>query len=151
MNMDNINKWLTLLTNFGVIAGIVFLGIEIKQNSVINQVDSIQSIRQSMNNINLLTMESSSFASLNLRMRNGEKLNPVENQQLRGLVFYMIIQSETAYAQYKHGLISEADLLELLMPIRASVTAHDSIAEIWTGYASYANSEFVDYMNKTIF
>ena len=35
MNIDNVNKWLTLLANFGVVAGIVFLGIEVRQNQVI--------------------------------------------------------------------------------------------------------------------
>ena len=32
MNMDSVNKWLILVANIGVIAGIVFLGIEIDQN-----------------------------------------------------------------------------------------------------------------------
>jgi len=33
MSMDNLNKWLTLFANIGVIAGIFFLGIELRQNS----------------------------------------------------------------------------------------------------------------------
>jgi len=31
--VDRLNRWLTLSANFGVIAGIVFLGFEIQQNS----------------------------------------------------------------------------------------------------------------------
>lgn len=38
MNLDNLNKWLTLLANFGVLLGIVFLAYEIRQNT-----DSLQS------------------------------------------------------------------------------------------------------------
>ena len=33
MNLDKLNKWLTLAANLGVIAGIIFLGIEISQNT----------------------------------------------------------------------------------------------------------------------
>ena len=32
MNPDTLNKWLTLLANFGVIAGIIFLAFEVRQN-----------------------------------------------------------------------------------------------------------------------
>ena len=37
MNIDSTNKWLTLVANFGVVAGIIFLGIEVRQNQVILQ------------------------------------------------------------------------------------------------------------------
>jgi len=33
MYLDNLNKWLTLLANLGVLAGIIFLAIEIGQNT----------------------------------------------------------------------------------------------------------------------
>ena len=38
MNLDNLNKWLTLVANLGVLAGIFFLAYEIRQNT-----DSLQS------------------------------------------------------------------------------------------------------------
>jgi|MEHZ01.5.fsa_nt_MEHZ011436741.1_11 hypothetical protein len=42
MNMDSLNKWLTLAANIGVIAGIVFLGIEIRNNNTLAKVASTQ-------------------------------------------------------------------------------------------------------------
>lgn len=33
MNVDQINRWLMLAANIGVIAGIVFLAVEIQQNN----------------------------------------------------------------------------------------------------------------------
>ena len=33
MNADKVNKWLTLAANIAVIAGIVFLALELNQNS----------------------------------------------------------------------------------------------------------------------
>jgi hypothetical protein len=35
MHLDSLNKWLTLLANFGVVAGIFFLAIEIRQNQTL--------------------------------------------------------------------------------------------------------------------
>ena len=33
MNSDNLNKWLTLIANLAVVAGIIFLIVEINQNT----------------------------------------------------------------------------------------------------------------------
>ena len=33
MDSDKLNRWMTLITNFGVIAGLVFLAVEIRQNT----------------------------------------------------------------------------------------------------------------------
>jgi len=33
MNSDGLNQWLTLAANFGVLVGIVFLALEIRQNT----------------------------------------------------------------------------------------------------------------------
>jgi hypothetical protein len=39
MNLDNVNKWLTLVANFGVVAGIVFLAVEVRQNQEVLERD----------------------------------------------------------------------------------------------------------------
>ena len=36
MQLERLNQWLVLLANFGVVAGIIFLGLEIQQNSAIS-------------------------------------------------------------------------------------------------------------------
>jgi hypothetical protein len=35
MDLDKLNKWLTLLANFGVVAGIIFLAVEVRQNQTL--------------------------------------------------------------------------------------------------------------------
>lgn len=42
MNLDSLNKWLTLAANIGVIAGIIFLGLELNQNTTAVQSASRQ-------------------------------------------------------------------------------------------------------------
>ena len=39
MNLDNANKWLSVIANFGVVAGIIFLGIEVRQNQELLERD----------------------------------------------------------------------------------------------------------------
>lgn len=40
MNTEILNKWIAILSNVGVLAGIVFLGIEIQQNSNMMQAQT---------------------------------------------------------------------------------------------------------------
>ncbi len=43
MNLDSVNKWLTLAANIGVLAGIIFLAVEVQQNSTQLKLQSYQS------------------------------------------------------------------------------------------------------------
>lgn len=49
MNLDKINHWLVLVANVGVVAGIVFLAIEIQQNTNAIQTQTYQSLMEEMN------------------------------------------------------------------------------------------------------
>jgi len=39
MNVENVNRWLTLAANLGVIVGIVFLALEVNQNTQMTLID----------------------------------------------------------------------------------------------------------------
>ena len=43
MNLDSLNKWLALVANLGVIAGIFFLALETQQNSELIEMQVRQS------------------------------------------------------------------------------------------------------------
>ena len=55
MNLDNLNKWLALAANIGVIAGIVFLAVEI---------DQFRDQMESQNNFNYFTALSANLVSV---------------------------------------------------------------------------------------
>jgi len=37
MNADNLNRWLTLVANLAVVAGIIFLALELRQNTIMQE------------------------------------------------------------------------------------------------------------------
>lgn len=53
MDIDKVNRWLTLIANFAVIAGIIFLGVEIQQNTQQLQVQSYQAWRAANTEMNM--------------------------------------------------------------------------------------------------
>ena len=56
MKLDNLNKWLTLLANFGVIAGVIFLAVEVRQNQI---------TLEESNQFNFLQMRATSLETFN--------------------------------------------------------------------------------------
>jgi len=64
MDTDKLNKWLTLVANLGVIAGIVFLALEIRQSNRIAVATSEISIRQTYGALSESVMESPEMAEV---------------------------------------------------------------------------------------
>jgi hypothetical protein len=52
MNRKNLNWWLSSITNVGVLFGLLFVGYEIRQNTVQLRAESSQAITESVNALN---------------------------------------------------------------------------------------------------
>ena len=95
MNFDNANKGLTLLANFGVVAGLIFLAIEVRQNQAVleqNQdlmerqyemqvIDGHQAIADSADDIRMLIAGDGEVAKIWIAGMSGDSLP--ESDQLR--------------------------------------------------------------------
>lgn len=102
MNIDNVNRWLTLLANLGVIAGIVFLAFELRQN---NQLLVAQSSYAQFNveqQRRLMQMQESEIA-----VKPRESLTDAE--RLRRLLLYnnMLDSFVWQYREYQAGRLPE--------------------------------------------
>lgn len=109
MNLDNLNRWLTLISNIAVLTGIVFLAIELQQNNLIAKAQTRSAITQtSVENTRLFQdpMSISAFTKL----RNNEEVTQEEEMWL-GLAFGAEFKAwQNIYYQYQVGLFDEADL-----------------------------------------
>lgn len=67
MNRERINWWLTLLANLGVLGGLVFVGLEIRQNTSQLRADASRSITEMVNQMNAGIYGDSALADILLR------------------------------------------------------------------------------------
>ena len=67
MNRENLNWWMSLLTNIGVLCGLIFVGYEVRQNTVQLRVESSQSITEGVNALNTGLYSDSELAEILLR------------------------------------------------------------------------------------
>ena len=112
MKISNINESLSLVANIGVLVGIIFLAVELRQNSNIAQADSyrqiIADIGEWRNNIN----NNPRLLSLFIAYRddhNFQEMNTAEQTQVAFMINNLFGSYESAYYSREYGLISGSE------------------------------------------
>ena len=103
MNRESLNWWLTLLANLGVLGGLMFVALEIRQNTSQLRVEASHSITESVNELNAALYSDPAFAEIVMR---GEadlsSLTPVERRQFDSYQF-----ARLNIAEYVEDLAAE--------------------------------------------
>ena len=80
--MDKLNKWLTLGANLGVIVGLIFLGLQIKQNTSQMRANTSFNINQSVSILNSAWYNNPVLSDILLRGENDfSSLDTIERTQ----------------------------------------------------------------------
>ncbi len=138
-----------LLANLGVIAGIVFLGIEVQQNNALLGAQArssrahlrIESIQWIMSNPELLQVL--------LKRREGQALDPMEQMLIDLDVARTLVAWQYVYGEFRAGLIDEHDI-----PIenwRRNVSQRPELKiELENPARIGLRPEFVAWMNENV-
>ena len=154
MKID-IAKWMQTAANFGVIAGIAFLGYELRQNNELLE-SQIDSTRQGIRTNDMLSpLEYPDLAEALIRLEHGEALSDYEQLILNRSVSAMLYNWQFVYTEYRQGRIAEGSL-----PITAWRGAFNGrqLAQGWPDLREYwdANKDlafdprFVQWMDENI-
>ena len=104
MKLDSLNRWLTLIANVGVMAGVVFLAMEIGQNQATLDLSNQLSILdaralelQQYNDFRNSIAQSREMAEIWSTGLAGEELDSIDAQRFNRLCVSYIWLSATAY------------------------------------------------------
>jgi hypothetical protein len=86
MKREQIVRSISVLANIGVLAGIVFLAIEIRQNTSAQYAESRQAALSASREEILLTMQD---PGLILALANSDPLTPEENVRIDGFLYFL--------------------------------------------------------------
>jgi hypothetical protein len=104
MDSSKINNWFTLIANVAVIAGIVFLAIEIRQNNELLRSESRQALIS--NDINSLTVNIE-HADIFAKLVSGVELSSEDQLRISFMFTIDLRNREFEYSQYSKGLLDE--------------------------------------------
>ena len=141
MNLDSVNGWLTLAANLGVLAGIVFLGLEIRQNSETLLAGSRQDLLEA--DLGVLN----SLMDYPLLYDPANSGNLTGDDALRRNVYFVSILRirEFAWQQYNNGVLDERTLGSYLEPLKFVFDSDEGREFLLSGIYS-GDPEFDEYV-----
>ena len=109
MKKFEIGQTIQMLANVGVLAGIVFLALEIRQNSNVVQAQSRAQIASDAADHLMRRAENPQLTEISIRANRGGELTEVEQSQLGTSLQSRVRRWENIHYQYRQGLYSEEE------------------------------------------
>lgn len=145
--MEKTNQWLTLAANLGVIAGLVFLGFEIRQNTNIAKASAYRENIQDIAAWRELTISDAELSRLYGVYRH-DGIKALENDE-RGRVVALINNVmgvyENAYFGRNYGIIGDEEWLRF----ESGACTHYQTALRNEFKLSFITSGFRQYLDRT--
>ncbi len=110
MDTGKLNNSLTLIANLAVVAGIVFLAFELRQNNELLEAE-IRTIRHGVRAADyLLPLEHQQFGNALIKKRRGEALTEYETLILNRAMAITLYNYQYVFTEYSLGRITESSL-----------------------------------------
>ena len=152
MKKIDLGQTISTLANIGVIAGIVFLAIEIQQNSEALGVQAQQNRQNVRRSIMVRTVDNPELARALYKAENGEDLTSFEQFILDQEAIFRIVNWEIVFSEVQEGLLGEDAI-----PLSGWKTTFHSwpgLPEQWERYLTIGpgvqNRDFVEFVNENI-
>ena len=107
VNADKINKWLALIANVAVVIGIVFVALELNQNSRMMKTQTRNAITESILNFQFNAQSSGLRDVEEKAARDLSSLTAEETRQLFQLYVSNLRLWENIHYQYRNGVFDE--------------------------------------------
>ncbi len=150
MDSDRVNRWLTLVANFGVLIGLLLLVFEIRQNTDMMNAQMAQARADNRLENYRDQMHSDYWPAINVKgaAANSTKewldsLTPEEFQRVRSHTIYEINDLRTQYYLYQKGYLDQR-----LLDTSVEAQAMRLMRRLpHMGDLQLVDAEFIEYLN----
>ena len=149
MKKIDLSQTVSVLANAGIIAGILFLVFELRQNN-----DLLESEARSNLDANRVSMQqnivedSGGIAELMYRARMGEQLTGLENWRLGVRRSMVLFSFESMYQEVRTGPLVESDI-----PLRqwvGSFSSDPGMRVVWDTVKNDMDPDFVQFVDQRV-
>ncbi len=137
-----------ILANVGVIAGIVFLGLELRQNNALLQAQSRSNFLGARLQVNSAIAESAWLPEIFAKVRAGETLSEDEAIRLQAQHQVIFTLWQWTYEDYTSLRLEPPG--ERLRAIFAGQTLTPQLAATWEVYKATVDPEFAEWVDQNI-
>jgi len=158
MNNEKLNQWLTTLANFGVIVGIIFLVVEIRQtsrqieqNTVALGAQTIFQINESSNGARRAIAQDAELAELLMKgNEDPEALTALERERFIQWTRARLAFLEAYWLYRSKGLIDDRDAAGMQGSICGTLTVK-GVRWVWQNHPGNYTDGFVEDVEKLCF
>lgn len=108
MNLDKLNKWLTLSANIGVVLGLLILVVEVRQNASLTRVALETAKNDQLADIELSLASPAMATAWTKSIRAPETMTDAEIRMVEGHRVAVMLQWDNLFQMEANGLISRA-------------------------------------------
>jgi len=157
LKKPDFGQTVTILANIGVIAGIVFLGLELEQNNSLLRMQASYSLLQNRTAFRQEATANAEVADFWVRVNDGDPLSQSDQVRLAYYAETAILNWQFEYAQFLEGNLDEQEL-----PVggyRAVMNAEGSEGEayrsVWSrwqrgGGKGSLRADFAQWMSESV-
>ena len=129
--MEKTNYWVTLITNFAVLAGILFLALEIQQSNRIAITSTEIELRNGYNTLNSVLIENPDFAQIFVNARSEDNnLSAADQLRLRSWLTQLVNQWVAIETAHGNGMAPETTYEVIFDDQRALINGMPGIRPI---------------------
>jgi len=150
MNTESLNRWLSLAANVGVLIGIVFLAIEIQQNTEMTRAQITQGRAEISVAMAEMNVNSDYLPSIRAKISNSEALTQEEAIRYQNWLRAVFRSQDNNFQQYKQGLLGEH------IPRALAETARDAVVndpvgrDFWEQSKRMFSDDYIEFVDQLI-
>ena len=149
MKKLDLGQTVTILANVGIIAGIVFLGIELQQNNALLGAEARATRAQVRMDGTDLAISSPELMGAFAREQSGEPLSELDQMYLNMAANGVFVRWEYVYGEFREGLIEEDSV-----PVenwRYVFNADPTMVRQWEEIGRFSfHPDFVQWMDENV-
>ena len=149
MKKLDLGQTLTILANVGVVAGIVFLAFELRQNNEFLQLQADSDRRQRVNAVVELVINNPEYVEL--MAKDEAELSEVERDKLIFLGIRLLQNSEDVYRDVTLGRVDPEDAIRSVRGVWHRERLNYGAPLAWAYYTPAADPDFILWMEDHIF
>ena len=131
MRTPDLGQLIGILANLGVIAGIIFLAVEIQQNNQLLRAEAISSVLETRLTRQELVIGNDSLVDALAKTARGEPLSLEEMMRLEASMYRNLLGNQRDYFLYREGILSEEEFRANFPIIRGLEIDNDSTYSVF--------------------
>jgi len=142
MDVDRLNRWLTLGANVGVLLGLFFLIAELNQTGEMNRGETRNQVASELSELLRDVGNSPQLSALIVKAENNAQLTESETLQYTRHTLSMLRYFENVHYQYRQGLYDEEEFSTQKEAWRKVYASSRPVVAIWCNFRATFPSEY---------